>query len=64
MKEERLKTFNSSNGTLVAKGIHPQSNKNKGRLYKKSPRPYQKKGPKSGAAKMQKAKGNGEKNIA
>jgi len=62
MGEERLKTFSSSNAALVAKGNHPQSNKNRGRLYKKAPHPYQNNGPKSGATK--KAKGNGEKNIA
>jgi len=64
MEEERLKTFSSSNAALVAKGNHPRSNKNRGRLYKKAPRPDQKNGPKSEATKKQKAKGNGEKNIA
>jgi len=56
MDEERLKTFSSSNAALVAKGNHPRSNKNQGRLHKKAPRPYQKNVPKSGAAKNQKAK--------
>jgi len=63
MEEEHLKTVSSSNATLGAKGNHPRSNKNRGRPYKKVPRPYQKNGPKSSVAKMQKAKGNGEKNI-
>jgi len=58
------KTFSSSNTTLVAKGNYPKTNKNRGRQYKKAPRPYRKIGPKSGAAEKQKAKGNDDKNIA
>ena len=42
IEEERLKTLSSSNAALVAKGNRPQSNKNRARLYKKAPRPYQK----------------------
>jgi len=64
MKEECLKTFSSSNTALVAKGDQPRCNKNPCMQYKKMPRPYQKSRPKIGNAKKQKAKGNGEKNMA
>ena len=63
MEEEPLKTFSSSNA-LVVKGNRPRNNKNRGRVYKKVPHPYQKNGPKSSAIKKQKTKGNDEKNIA
>ena len=64
MEEECLETFSSSNTALLAKGNLPRSNKNRGRQYKTAPRPYQKNGLKSGAAKKQKAKGIADKNIA
>ena len=51
MEEERLKTFSFSHVALVAKGNHPLSNKNRGRVYKKVPRPSQKNGAKSGPTK-------------
>ena len=64
MEEECLKIFSSSNTALVAKGKCPRGNKNWGRPYKKAPHRHQKSRPKSSVAKKQKAKGNGEKNIA
>ena len=39
MEEERLKTFSSSNATLVAKGNRPQSNKNRGKLKQEGASP-------------------------
>jgi len=53
--EEHLKTFSSSNTTLVAKGIHPSENKNWDRQYKKAPHPYEKSRPKTSIAMKQKA---------
>jgi len=39
MEEACLKKFSFSNTVLVTKGNRPRSNKNRGRLYKKAPRP-------------------------
>ena len=65
MQEKHSKTFGTPNVALVAKGNRLRGNKNnRGKQFKKGSRPPQKDRPKAGIAKKQKAKGNGEKNIA